>query len=146
MADLIYAPLSRPTQKKGSTAKRIAKRKRAEGPVIKAVRAQCVERDGYCRIGSLTADALGDYFAEELFVPALADGCSGPSEWSHIKDTSRAKTRNMKPEVRHRTAKSLMLCKYHHDCYDGRQRPRLLIEEPTELGADGPLYFSQEEA
>jgi hypothetical protein len=67
--------------------------------------------------------------------------CDGPSQWAHLGDKKRAKTRGMKPDARHTTEGSLMLCRRHHDRYDGRQMPSLRIKALTEHGADGPLEF-----
>lgn len=143
MTELTYETYERRTKKPGPTASARAKRRRAETPVAAVVRASCVERDGHCRVGNMTADALGDTFSEAMFEHALADGCDGPSEWAHLGDKKRAKTRNMKPDVRHTTAGSVMLCRQHHDRYDGRQTPRMFVKALTEAGADGPLEFTQ---
>lgn len=131
-------------RKPGTVAKARAKRRRAEAPVAAKVRAQCVERDGYCRIGSMGSDQFNDQFSADLFVPALADGCEGPSEWAHLWDKKRAKTRGMAPEQRHTTQDSAMLCRTHHDRYDGRATPKLKIRPLTTHGADGALSFSGE--
>lgn len=125
--DLTYSKPTRRKKAKGPTARYRAKRKRAEGPVIKAVRAACVERDGLCR-----------YWKDAFEACFVAVECSGPSEWAHLE--SRARTRNMAPELRHNTATSLMLCKHHHDRLDGRARPRLRVTV-TGKGADGPLTW-----
>lgn len=120
----------RPRKPLGVTAKARAKRTRAEGPVKKAVRQACVERDAYCR------------FWLDRFTSAFHDDvtdCEGPSEWCHLK--GRAHTRNMAPELRHNTMTSLMLCTRHHDRLDGRARPRLKVKPLTGLGADGPLTW-----
>lgn len=128
MNELTYVTSTRRKKKPGPTARRIAKRRRAEGPVIKAVRAACVERDGYCR-----------YWKDVFEACCVAVECTGPSEWAHLE--SRARTRNMKPELRHNTATSLMLCKFHHDKLDGRRYPRIRVELLTGHGADGPLNW-----
>jgi hypothetical protein len=98
----------------GVTAKYRAKRRRAEAPVAKKVREKCVERDGHCRLAPL-------------------GGCEGPSEWSHIGANKRARTRGMKPERRHTTAGSMMLCRKHHGLYDSG----IINVSTTEAGADG---------
>lgn len=98
---------------------------RAEAKVKKSVRAQCVERDGFCRYGKL-----------EHVAP-----CQGSSQWAHMGKKRRAKTRGMAPTIRHTTADSLMLCQRHHDEYDNRRKPRLWIRELTEDGANGSLQF-----
>lgn len=124
-------PLPRRVRKpKGPTARYRAKRRRAEQPVAKSVRVQCVERDGYCRYGKDTP-----------LTP-----CAGPSEWAHLGEKKRAKTRGMKLEQRHTTAGSLMLCRKHHDAYDQRRGARLWIHPRTEDGANGSLQFIDEGA
>ncbi len=75
-------------------------------------------------------------------MPYPEDCSFNPSQWAHVRGTTRAETRGMKPEERHTTAGTLMLCEFHHDRYDGRKRPRIHIAAMTELGADGPLEFS----
>lgn len=102
-----------------------ARRKRQEAKVVKDVRQQCVDRDGYCRI------------ANKDMGP-----CSGPSEWAHLGEKKRFKTRGQAPEVRHTTAGSLMACKAHHDAYDkGTGDDRLVIEALGYIGADGLLRY-----
>jgi hypothetical protein len=90
----------------------------------RAVRADCVARDGYCRYGR----DLSNF-----------DSCRGPSEWAHYGDKKRFKTRNQDPEVRHTTKESLMLCRKHHRMYD---RGTLLIELLTDAGCIGLLRFA----
>jgi hypothetical protein len=79
-----------------------ARKRRHAAKVVKSVRAQCVERDGYCRAGWDRPVAL----------------CHGVSEWAHLGDKKRFKTRGQAPEIRHTTAGSLMLCQKHHADYD----------------------------
>lgn len=113
---------------------------RAEAKVKKAVRAACVERDGACRIATpLGHDVLQTY-------PVLLTMCDGPSQWAHMHTHRRSQTRGQDPEQRHTTAASLMLCQRHHDQYDGRQRPRLLITRLSHKGANGPLKFRRGKA
>ena len=88
---------------------------------MKAVRAACVLRDGYCR----------------ALESCLAGGCEGPSEWAHLGPWRRARTMGQAPELRHHTQGSLMLCAFHHRLYDAH---RLQIDA-TVVGADGPLTF-----
>lgn len=79
---------------KGKTRKQIkAKKDRLEAKVKRAVRAECVERDGHCRLTGTTL-------------------CDGPSEWAHLE--SRAKTRGMASDRRHSTNNSIMACRKHH--------------------------------
>lgn len=133
-ARLTYStPKPRPARKpKGPTARRITKRKRAESLVIKSVRAKCVERDVFCRYDL-------DEFAKTA---RFGTDCKGPSEWAHLENYRRSKTRNMAPELRHTTAGTAMLCKFHHDCYDGRGKKKLRIVNFGALGADGPLTWT----
>jgi hypothetical protein len=114
-------------QPKPTPRKRVkAKRQRHAAKVVKSVRALCVERDGYCR---LTRD-----WSWELVMPTFG-ACEGPSQWAHLGDKKRFKTRGQAPEVRHTTAGSLMLCDRHHDDYD---EGRLNISGDD---ADGVLRF-----
>ena len=112
------------------TRKQLKARKvRREAAVKQDVRAACVSRDGFCRV---VAALLNDYDVRPR----------GESEWAHMHAKRRSKTRGQDPEERHTTADSLMLCRFHHDAYDGRTRPRLTIEALTDRGADGPLQFT----
>lgn len=112
--------------------------KRAEGKVKKSVRAQCVLRDGPCRFGmpSLEAITLDKRAGTMNFA---APGCAGPSEWAHMHSRRRSQTRNQAPEVRHDTRYSFMACQLHHDQYDARKWPRLHVTALTRKGANGPL-------
>lgn len=98
-----------------------------ESKTQQAVRAAVVSRDGYCR-----------YYKAQDWDTIVE--CDGPSEWAHLGDKKRARTRNMAPEVRHTTAGSLMLCRRHHQQYDSGE---IVI-----LGTDanGPLAFYQKGA
>lgn len=122
------------------TIKRLKGRKdRAEAKVAKAVRAACVERDGVCRVNSASAQLgrIGDTWSWDI----ATDGCDGPSEWCHMHIRRRSQTRNQAPEIRHSTRYSFIACRRHHDQYDGRQTPRLLMTALSAKGADGPLKF-----
>lgn len=123
---------------KGKTRKQLrARRQRQAATVVQSVRAQCVERDGDCRICDWENNPE-DWHEDDLDYP---DELSvNPSEWAHLNEGTRAKTRGMSAERRHTTAMSLMLCQFHHDRLDGRHHPRITITatEPR-LGADGPL-------
>lgn len=85
--------------------------KRTEAAVIKAVRALCVLRDGYC-----LAARRG-----------YASSCGGPSEWAHLGAKRRARTQRQDPMTRHVVNGSAMLCKIHHTEYDGKSRRFALI-------------------
>lgn len=129
--------------KPSKTIRQLKDRKgRAEAKVKKSVRVECVRRDGPCRFGmpSLEAITLDRRAGTMNFA---APGCAGPSEWAHMHSRRRSQTRNQAPEIRHDTQHSLMLCQFHHDQYDGRlpPMPRLRITSLTRKGADGPLKF-----
>ena len=115
MASSYGVPCPKPEPRK--TAK--ARETREARKVVTAVRARCVERDGACRV-------KGWPFGE----------CVGPSEWAHLEQYRRFKTRGQRPEQRHTTAGSVILCRYHHHLYDAHQ---LEIHPLTTLGADGTL-------
>lgn len=84
---------------KGDSRKRVKGRKdRSEAKVKRAVRAECMARDGYCLV--LT----------RLNLP----GCKGPSTWAHFSGHRRSQTRGMSPERRHSSLFSGMLCERHH--------------------------------
>ena len=54
----------------------------------------------------------------------------------------RFETLGLPPEQRHSPAWTLMLCRKHHDAYDGRPTGKsLAITALSERGADGPLSF-----
>jgi hypothetical protein len=103
--------------------------------VVKSVRQQCVERDGYCRVVRDWPDNPrgGSPFYGEI-------ACFGPSQWAHLGEFKRSKTRGKAAVERHTTMGSLMLCARHHDQYDGRSRPYLRIAGSP----DGVLRFRWE--
>lgn len=109
------------------------RKQRQAAKLVKSVRAQCVDRDGYCRFGNWE-DNPDDWHSDAL----EGDECDGPSEWAHLGESKRFKTRGMDADARHTTAGSLMLCKRHHDRYDGRRKPKLSI---VENDANFPLTF-----
>lgn len=112
-------------QPKPASRKQVkAKATRAERQVIKSVRERCVERDGYCRLAGMT---------ERL-------RCFGRSEWAHLNESRRFKTRGMAPEDRHTTEGSLMLCNAHHQAYDSHH---ISIMPLTDRGADGLVITVQ---
>lgn len=103
--------------------------KRDERSIVADVRAACVERDGSCRIATMRP---GDKWTTD------ATPCAGPSQWAHMHDVRRSKTRGLAPDVRHTTRGSFMACEAHHGAYDAK----LLIVLPMSVdGADGPLMF-----
>lgn len=117
-----------------------ARKKRAEKWTEAIVRAKCVERDGYCRIGCIDSIYQNCIDHDKALTESDMD-CAGASQWTHMHARLRSQTRNMAPEVRHSTRYSFMACQRHHDQYDGRQRPRLFVTALTAKGADGPLKF-----
>ena len=112
--------------KKPEPRKRIKGRKdRRESQVKQQVRALCVARDGDCRMAGIPWHV-----------------CGGASEWAHLGDKKRARTRGMKPEIRHTTAGSLMLCTTAHDDYDEGRIGILPVSHYD--GADGLLAFAKD--
>jgi hypothetical protein len=111
-----------------------ARSKRETAKIVRMVRAACVDRDGRCR------------YANDVHVAALDDGracitaCEGESEWAHLEDKQRFKTRCQLPLERHTTQHSAMLCSRHHELYD---RGYLSLRFLTDLGADGPLAWER---
>lgn len=116
------------------------RKKRAEAKVKKSMREQCVERDGHCRICEWENNPDDTHAGGDGYdaLPYPDEWDDPPSEWAHL--VSRAKTRKMKPERRHSTAITVMLCQFHHDRLDGRAYPRIRITPlDPRLGADGVL-------
>ena len=119
------------------------RRERQERAVKQDVRAQCVERDGSCRLaGAVFCVERQARLYERTYTPVERHRCSGPSEWAHLGENRRAKTVGQDPAVRHTVHGSLMLCRGAHAAYDGRARPRIEIEEQSRSGADGALRFT----
>lgn len=88
---------------KGRTRKQVkATKDRTASALERRVRMECVARDEYCRFFGLP----------------LMGACEGASEWAHLGEWRRARTRGLPPERRHHTQGSLMLCEFHHDEYD----------------------------
>lgn len=119
MSELVYVTSSRPRKRKGVTARARAAKRRKEGPVVKSVRAECVKRDDYCRFMGISP-------------------CEGPSEWCHMEEKQRFRTRGMAPEVRHTTTHSFMGCSRHHRLYDAGE---LRIFASQEYGANRPMLI-----
>lgn len=99
---------------------------RGEAKVKKSVRALCVKRDGFCRLCRPWRETLGLL------------GCNGESEWAHLEEQRRFKTRGQSAERRHSTAGSMMLCTVHHRLYDAHD---ITIKWLTPFGADGLMQF-----
>jgi hypothetical protein len=120
--------MSFPKPEPRSRVKRRARREAAA--VVQDVRAQCVERDGPCRLARDGCNSDWWYECGECGkVPA-------DSEWAHLHSHRRSKTRGQAPEDRHTTHGSLMLCRSAHHAYDAH---RLEIEPLTDAGCDGPI-------
>lgn len=126
---------AQPKPRKRAAVKRAAKR--VASKVIQRVRALCVIRDGACRIHDWEHNP-DDWHSDDLHP---CDAFILWSEWAHLGDKKRCKTRGRPPEERHTTADSLMLCSAHHHQYDTAHT--LAITPLTERGADGPLRFEQ---
>lgn len=118
--------------------KQKAREKRAEAVVISEVRKLVSDRDHYCRLYWFTQETR--HAIEDLFGP-----CAGKSEWAHMGDHRRFKTRGKEPEERHTTNGSLMLCEAHHRGARGYDTNYFSIEPLTARGANGPLRFRCED-
>lgn len=93
----------------GPTATRRRAKAAKDGRYARTIRAQVAERDGWCRVRR-------DGWTDAILM--VFGACNGASEWAHLGDKKRFKTRGLPPEERHTTAGSLMLCEKHHDAYD----------------------------
>jgi hypothetical protein len=119
--------LPQPKPKPRASIKRANARVAAK--IVRAVRAACVERDGACRI---------DFDTWWMRSHDLG-ACSYGSEWAHLEDHRRFKTRGKPAEERHTTRGTCMLCSKHHAMYDIDKS--LTVEFMTDRGADGPLAW-----
>jgi hypothetical protein len=97
-----------------------ARAKRQEASVKKSVRAECVERDGYCALAPY-AWRLGP--------------CAGKSEWAHEHSRRRSKTMKMPAAYRHDRRLTFMACTRHHRNYDLHEFSIVV----GEAGMDGPF-------
>lgn len=116
-------PLAKP-----ETRKRVkGRRRRAEAKAVKAARAACVKRDGFCLASKVSA-------------------CGGKSEWAHAEERRRSRTTGSKnpPEYRHDPAHSGMLCTKHHEQYDGKRLPMLDLDALCSTGWNGPLVAQEQ--
>ena len=98
----------------------VSAKRRKEQPLITAVRAACLERDERCRLAGLLPP------------------CQGELAWCHMEGKRRHQTRRMKPEDRHSTAWTVMLCAKHADL---EERHEIRSEYLTDRGADGPMLW-----
>lgn len=110
-----------------------ARQDRQAAQITKRVRADCVLRDGHCR---MTA-GHDDVFVGVTTLMSMP--CEGPSEWAHFGDKRRSRTRGQAPQIRHTTEGSLMLCQVMHLAYDSGH---LRITALTRKGCDGRLKFA----
>lgn len=113
-------------------SKASARRRRAESAVVKVVRPQVADRDGYCRLFR-----FDEAWRARLW--AMFGRCSGPSEWAHFGAHRRSRTMGMAAAERHTPEGSLMLCTRHHRDYD---QNRLRVHALTSQGCEGPLRFT----
>lgn len=121
----MISPQPKPTPR----AKLKARAQRAESRHAQQVRAQVGERDGDCRLGD-----------PSLWL--IFGACEGESEWAHMPEKRRSKTRGLPATERHTTAGSVRLCSWHHAKVDRRgPRPWIDMQPATSRGADGPLGF-----
>ena len=107
--------------------------RRVEAKIKRQVRAACVERDHYCRLGSR-------FWRDDFMVNTWTSDCDGESEWAHFDQYRRFKTRGKPAAERHTVQGSMMLCRKHHTDYDSGE---LAITALSERGADGPLEFKR---
>jgi hypothetical protein len=120
--------LPQPKPKPRASIKRANARVAAK--IVRAVRAACVARDGYCRV---TRDGWTTAILQQL------GACQGESEWAHLEEWKRFKTRGKPAADRHVTMGTCMLCHFHHqDMYD---KGKLAVTFLSERGADGPLAW-----
>lgn len=116
---MMWPDKSRRRRAKGPTAKARATKATRDARYASSVRKIVADRDGACRIGDWEnnpEDIHCDSVTGEGGWPGLP--CGGLSEWAHLGDKKRFKTRGLPPEERHTPAGSLMLCAQHHDDYD----------------------------
>ncbi len=99
----------------GPTARARRARRAKDDRYATLIRKLVADRDGYCRIGEWE-NHPDDWHADDV---EHDYGCEGKSEWAHLGDKKRGRTRGMPPDQRHTTAGSLMLCAKHHHAYDG---------------------------
>jgi hypothetical protein len=113
-----------------------ARSKREAAKIVRQVRAACVERDGRCRYAN-------DVHAAVLTLPAGAvciTYCEGESEWAHLNEFARYKTRGQPPAARHHTHGTAIICKRHHAMLHDK---KLTVSFLSDLGADGPLAWER---
>lgn len=98
--------------------------------IVQDVRQHDVDRDGFCRLNRCP-EALAQL------------GPHGQrSEWAHLGDKKRHKTRGLAPEDRHTTEGTAMICDAHHRGRRGYDGHAFEIEfADPKLGADGPLIY-----
>ena len=122
-----------PKPKSRATVK--ARHKREEAKVMRVIRAACVARDGHCRL------LFGVPMNGDTYDRAGLDACGLRSEWAHLEEKRRFKTRGMTPAHRHTTAGSVMLCDVHHHMVDAHELQPFFL---SALGADGPIAWERQ--
>lgn len=102
------------------------RRKRAEAEALTTAWKESGDRDGYCRL--IGVKVFGT--------------CDGKSEFAHVGQYRRFKTRGMAPTERHKRSGGIRLCSCHHRtgqfAYDAN---RIVIEMLTPDECDGLLEF-----
>lgn len=117
-----------PKPVKGTKKREKNKKTRADSAEAQRVRALCVARDGYCA------------FTTTRYRGMPPTNCAGASEWAHLKDRRRSKTRGLAPELRHSVQHSFMGCTQHHQLYD---QHRVEIQPLAEaLGMEGDFLVT----
>lgn len=125
--DLPFHPQAKPEPRQQIKRRKIRK----ERVVATRVRAQCVDRDGFCRLAAA-------YWGDDIPRALWPHSCVGPSEWAHLH--RRSQTRGQAPERRHTTTHSLMLCRWLHQMEEAGQ---LRVIALTARGCDGPVRFQK---
>ena len=117
-SEIVRTPCPKPGR--GQTIKAVnAKAHRVESKVKGLVRAHVSARDGDCRLAGVTS-------------------CWGESEWAHLEESRRSKTRGQAPELRHTVQGSAKLCTGHHRAYDAHQ---IVILNIGPKGAEGRITW-----
>lgn len=93
--DAYYRSCAIPKPERRKTTK--GREDRQERKTKTQVRAECVERDGWCRVAEM-----------------MRTVCIGKSEWAHLEAKRRSFTRGMKPTDRHDTRWTCQMCQHHH--------------------------------
>ena len=106
--------------------RKVSSRQRADLAYAAKVRAQVAKRDEMCRVGALMSRTH-------------LQPCDGPLQWCHMQGKRRGQTRLQPPPMRHSTAWTLMLCRFHSDL---EERRLLTYRYLSDHGADGPMVWT----